>query len=248
MTVAIEVSPPFLEPAVDEVHVWRTDLDAVTDEDVERLAATLAPDERARANSFIFAPDRRRFIVGRAALRSVLAGYLGVAPAAVALGRATQGRPTLLGEQAGALAFSVSRSAGVGLCAVTIGRDVGVDIERIMAGVAQDVVHDRVLSPAEVTALRALEAEARERAFFAVWTRKEAYAKARGLGLSLPFEQFTVSTDLAVAALVEAVDDDPARWTLRDLEAGPGYAAALAIEGSLGRLRAWDWTPALSGR
>src|SRR5438874_2067680 len=85
------------------------------------------------------------------------------------------------------------------------------------------------LAPDEVTALRALAPPARERAFFAVWTRKEAYAKARGLGLALPFEEFTVSTDPAAPTLLAAADDDPARWTLRDLDAGPGYAAALAI-------------------
>ena len=238
----------FAEPAVDEVHVWRAELDGLAGEDVERLFATLSADERARANSFIFSPDRRRFTVGRAALRAVLGRYLGVAPDTVTLGRTPQGRPTLLGAQAGALAFSVSRSAGLALCAVAIRRDIGVDLERIMAGAAPDVVHDRVLSPAEVTALRALTPAARERAFFAVWTRKEAYAKARGLGLSLPFEQFTVSTALEAPALLDAADDDPGRWTLRDVDAGPGYAAALAIAGELGRVRGWRWSPGLSAR
>jgi 4'-phosphopantetheinyl transferase len=230
----------------DEVHVWRADLDALDEAQVERLAGTLAPDERARAASFVFTPDRRRFTVGRAALRSVLARYLAVDVGAVCLGRTAAGQPTLSGPLAGALAFSVSRSAGVALCAVAIGRHVGVDVERIMRGVVEDVAHDGILSPAELRGLRALEPAARERAFFTVWTRKEAYAKARGLGLSLPFEQFTVSVDPAVPALVAAADDDPARWTLRDLDAGPGYAAALAIEGRIARMPTWSWTAALS--
>jgi 4'-phosphopantetheinyl transferase len=244
--VPAEVAVTLVEPALDEVHVWRSDLDAVSDEDVARLAATLAPDERARADSYVFTPDRRRFIVGRAALRAVLGGYLGVAPAAVVIGRTPQGRPTLLGDQAGALGFSVSRSAGLALCAVTMGRDLGVDVERIMGGVAEDVIH--ALSPAELVALRALPPEARERAFFVVWTRKEAYAKARGLGLSLPFEEFTVSADPEAPALLAAADDDPTRWTLRDVNAGPGYAAALAIPGTLARVLARDWTPAATAR
>ena len=233
---------------VDDVHLWRADLDVGTEEDVAQLAATLAPDERARAASFVFAPDRRRFVVGRAALRAVLGGYLGIAAAAVSLGRTPQGRPTLLGVHARALAFSISRSAGLALCAVTLGRDIGVDVERIMRGVASDVVHDGVLSPAEVAALRALGPEARDRAFFTVWTRKEAYAKARGLGLSLPFERFSVSADPAAPALLTAEDDDPARWTLRDVEAGAGYAAALAVGGALESLKTWSWTPGLSAR
>jgi len=238
----------FREPADDEVHVWRADLDGLADGDVERLAGTLAPDERARAASFVFAPDRRRFVVGRAALRAVLGGYLGLAPAAVSLGRSPQGRPTLLGAQAGTLDFSISRSAGLALCAVTLGRDIGVDVERVMRGVAGDVVHDGVLSPGEVAALRALGPEARDRAFFTVWTRKEAYAKARGLGLSLPFDRFSVSLDPAAPALLSADDDDPARWTLRDVEAGAGYAAALAVSGPLEDVRTWSWTPGVSGR
>ena len=240
--------PARLTPCCHSVDVWRCDLDAVGDADVDRLADTLAPDERARAASFVFAPDRRRFTVARAALRAVLAKYLDVAPTAVALGRHPQGRPTLLGTAASALAFSVSRSAALALCAVASRRDIGVDIERIVRGVADDVVHDRVLSRTEVTALRRLSPDRRDRAFFAVWTRKEAYAKARGLGLALPFERFSVSTDLDAPALLTAEDDDPARWTLRDLDAGAGYAAALAADGAVESLRTWSWTPELSAR
>ena len=105
-----------------------------------------------------------------------------------------------------------------------------------------------MLSPAEIAALRALAPEARDRAFFAVWTRKEAYAKARGLGLALPFDRFSVATDPAAPALLAADDDDPARWTLRDVEAAVGYAGALAVEGVLERVPSWSWTSSLSGR
>lgn len=230
-----------------EVHVWRSDLDAQDDDDVARLANTLTPDERARAASFVFAPDRRRFTVARAALRDTLARYLDVAPDAVTLGRTGEGRPTLIGALAGALGFSVSRSAGLALCAVAPGLEVGVDVERIVRGVAEDVVDNRVLSAAEAAVLGALAPGTRERAFFAVWTRKEAYAKARGLGLALPFDRFTVSTDLAAPALLAVADDDPERWTLRDLDVGVEYAAALAVERALDRVVGWEW-PGLSPR
>jgi len=236
-------APSVLTLAVDEVHVWRVELDTPSDADLERLAGTLAPDERARAASFVFTPDRRRFTVGRAALRSVLAGYLGVAPATIGLGRTAAGRPALTGVLAGALRFSVSRSAGLALCVVARAHDVGVDVERIMRGVVEDVVQARVLSPVEVAELRAMVPAERERAFFAVWTRKEAYAKARGLGLALPFEEFTVSTDPGVAVLLAANDDEPLRWTLRDLDAGPGYAAALAMDKELAGVKLWQWAP-----
>ena len=240
--------PAVLALTHDTVHVWRAHLDNVGEDDVARLAWPLAPDERARAATFVFTPDRRRFTVARAALRFILAGYLGVTADAVGLSRLPEGRPTLTGEHAGALAFSVSRSAGLALCAVALHRDIGVDVERVLRGVADDVVRDRILSPAEVGALRPLAPEARERAFFAAWTRKEAYAKARGLGLALPFERFTVSTNPDSPALLIADDDDPGRWTLRDLDAGPGYAAALAVTGGLAGVWTWEWTADLSVR
>jgi 4'-phosphopantetheinyl transferase len=240
--------PAVLALTTDTVHVWRAELDRVGQDDVTRLACALAPDERARAAAFVFTPDRRRFTVARAALRCILARYLGLTADAVGLHRLPAGRPALIGEHAGALAFSVSRSAGLALCAVALHRDIGVDIERVVRGVVDDVVRDRILSPAEVGALRPLAPEARERAFFAAWTRKEAYAKARGLGLALAFERFTVSTSPDAPALLIADDDDPGRWTLRDLDAGPGYAAALAVTGGPAGVSTWEWAPDLSVR
>jgi 4'-phosphopantetheinyl transferase len=227
---------------VGEVHLWRADLDAVGDADLVRLTGLLTDEERARAASFVLPPDRRRFTVARAALRDVLARYLPIPPADVTLGRTAAGRPTLTGATAGALGFSVSRSAAMALVAVTLGEDIGVDVERIVRGIAQDVADGRVLSAAEVAALHALPPSARERAFFAVWTRKEAYAKARGLGLGLPFDGFTVSSDPQAPALLAATDDDPERWTLRDLDAGGDYAAALATAREVARVVGWEWT------
>ena len=116
-SIAWSPPPPVLTFCAHEVHVWRAELDGGGETDVERLATTLAPDERARAASFVFAPDRRRFTLGRVALRSVLARYLDVEPGAVTLGRTPEGRPALIGALAGALHFSVSRSAGLALCA-----------------------------------------------------------------------------------------------------------------------------------
>lgn len=153
----------------------------------------------------------------------------------------------LLDRYAGALDFSVSRSAGLALCSVTRRRAIGVDVERIMRGVAEDVSHEGILSASELAALRTVPPGARDRAFFAVWTRKEAYAKARGLGLTMPFDRFSVSADPAMPALLAAADDDPTRWTLRDVEAAPGYAGALAVAGAPERVLTWRWS-GFSGR
>ncbi|HET7342933.1 MAG TPA: 4'-phosphopantetheinyl transferase superfamily protein [Methylomirabilota bacterium] len=240
-----DASPPFTLAAGD-VHVWRAALDEVADADVARLALTLAADERARASRLVHAPDRRRFVVGRAALRMVLAHYLGGTPAAVAFGRTPAGKPVLADALGATLRFSASHRAGVALCALVAGRDVGVDVERIVRGPVEDLVADRILAAGELVTLRALPPAERERAFFAVWTRKEAYAKARGLGLALPFDRFTVSADPDAPALLDAEDDDPRRWSLRDLRAGEGYAAALVVEGPIERLTRCQWTVALS--
>ena len=103
-------------------------------------------------------------------------------------------------------------------------------------------------TPTELSVLRALGPGGRDRAFFAVWTRKEAYAKARGLGLALAFERFSVSAAPDAPALLDAEDDDPRRWTMYDLPAGDGYAAALVVEGAVGRPMCWAWSPAVSAR
>jgi 4'-phosphopantetheinyl transferase len=238
--------PPAPTLVAGEVHVWRAALDEVAEDEVARLALTLSADERARSSRLVHAPDRRRFVVGRAALRMVLARYGGGAPGEVAFARTPAGKPVLAGPAGGTLRFSASHRAGLALCAIVAGREVGVDVERIVRGPVQDLVADRILAPGELAVLRALPPAERERAFFAVWTRKEAYAKARGLGLALPFDRFTVSADPEAPALLGAEDDDPARWSMRDLRAGEGYAAALVVEGTLGRLTCCRWTPALS--
>jgi len=246
LALAWDVPPAVLTLAPGDVHVWRADLDAAGEAEIARLARTLADDERARAGRLVHGPDLRRFIAGRAALRMVLARYVGVDAARLTFGRTPAGKPVLTGPLGGALRFSASHSAGLALCAIVAGREVGVDVERILRGPVEDVVADRILSPVEVAALRALEPPARERAFFAVWTRKEAYAKARGLGLALPFDRFSVSPDPDAPALLDAEDDDPRRWTMCDLPAGAGYAAALVVEGALERPACWEWSAAVS--
>ncbi|TMQ25539.1 MAG: 4'-phosphopantetheinyl transferase superfamily protein [Candidatus Rokuibacteriota bacterium] len=247
-TLAWNIPPAELTLAPGEVHVWRADLDAVGDTDVAQLTLLLAPDERARAGRRVHAPDRQRVIVGRAALRMVLARYAGVDAACLTFGRTAAGKPVLTEPPDSALRFSTSHSAGLALCAIVAGREVGVDVERILRGPMEDVVADRTLSPTELSVLRALGPGGRDRAFFAVWTRKEAYAKARGLGLALAFERFSVSAAPDAPALLDAEDDDPRRWTMYDLPAGDGYAAALVVEGAVGRPMCWAWSPAVSAR
>ena len=238
-------SAPREQPSLDDrgVHVWRISLDLGAT-GAARFAPTLSPDERRRAARFHFARDRDRFTVARGVLRTLLGGYLGIAPAELAFAYGDHGKPELVG---GPLRFNVSHSAGVALCAVTRVREVGVDVEAHRGDFATEEIADRFFSSAERTALRALPARRRCEAFFACWTRKEAYIKARGLGLSLALDAFDVSLVPGEPATLLATRDDPAqkdRWSLRALDPGPGFAGALVAEGRDWTLSCWQWKDA----
>ncbi len=138
--------------------------------------------------------------------------------------------------------FNVSHSAELAL--IVVARcAVGVDIERIRHDIEVDGIARR-FAPREVSALQALNVEARLAAFFACWTRKEAYLKAQGTGLSRRLDEFEVSLAPGVPAALladHADSENPGRWCLLDLRPAPGFAAALAVEGQRWRLACWDW-------
>jgi 4'-phosphopantetheinyl transferase len=230
----------------DQVHVWRLEVEEAARRRGLALT-TLASDERARARAFSFAADRDRFVVARAALRSLLAAYLDLDPRRLRLGSGPLGKPILLED--GPIRFNVSHSDNLVLVAVAREREVGIDVERIRENTALEEIAIRNFSPAEVRALLSRPPEQRTSAFFSCWTRKEAYLKARGAGLHYPLDQFDVSLAPEPAALCEdrVAPGDAARWSLRDLAVAPGYAAALAVEGRGWRLGCWRRLPAVLG-
>jgi 4'-phosphopantetheinyl transferase len=218
------------------------------------LRLTLSEDERARSARFHFERDRVRFVVARGALRNILGHYLNVPPGSLRFGYGAHGKPSLLPEfvmgssglAAGKLEFNVSHSHTLALVAVAQGRALGVDIERLRADASERQLAERFFSAQEVSALCALPDAQQPRAFFDCWTRKEAYIKARGEGLSFPLAEFDVSLQPGMPATLLCVRGDAleaGRWSLRTLDVGPGYAAALAVEGSDWRLRDWQWEP-----
>jgi 4'-phosphopantetheinyl transferase len=155
------------------------------------------------------------------------------------------GKPALAGDTgADAIRFNAAHSLGVALYAVTRGREVGIDLEHIRFDLAVMEIAERFFSRREVATLRTLPTEAQRQAFFRCWTRKEAYIKARGEGLSLPLDQFDVSLTPAEPAAVLGTQRDPsetARWSLQELPLAPDYVAALAVEGHGWRLACWQW-------
>ena len=242
--------PPWRSPpetlvlGSDEVHVWRATLDQ-TPSQIQRFLNNLAADEQARAERFYFERDREHFIVARGVLRAILAGYLNRVPECLSFCYSSHGKPALAGESdEDAIRFSVSHSHGVALYAVTRGREVGIDLEHIRSDLAVAEIAERFFSRREVAMLRTLPTEAQRQAFFRCWTRKEAYIKARGEGLSLPLDQFDVSLAPGEPAAVlgtQRYPSEASRWSLQELTPAPGYVAALAVEGHGWRLTCWQW-------
>jgi len=226
-----------------EVHVWRIELEQ-RDDLLERFRATLEPDELERAGRFHFEKHRRHFIVGRGFLRYVLSRYLNAKPAALRFSYGTYGKPALAGEHEDTrLRFNMSHSHNVALLAITEGKHLGVDVEHIRSDFASEDIARRFFSRFEVECFNALSREEQVAAFFRCWTRKEAFIKATGKGLSQGLDTFDVTLEPAVpAALLRVEDDDTSRWSLSDIKVGGDYAAALVVEGVLIKIECWSAT------
>jgi 4'-phosphopantetheinyl transferase len=239
-----EPPPRALALSNAEVHVWRVSL-GLKDTYIQRLQCILSADELQRAERFYFQRDRWRFTVARGVLRGILSLYLGLEPQQLRFCYNSYGKPALVSTASTVkLHFNVSHSHELALYAVTYDREIGIDVEHIRTNFACQEIAERFFSPQERAALRSLPAPVKYEAFFHCWTRKEAYIKARGEGLSLPLDQFAVSlTPGEPAALLTThwAPHEAARWALRELMPGPGYAAALAVEGHDWRLACWQW-------
>ena len=239
-------SPPeTLTLGNDEVHVWRAPLDLGASR-VQSLRQTLSADEQARAERFRFRIDRDRFIVARGTLRAILGRYLMLGPSQLRFCYSPQGKPAVAREFGDeTLRFNVSHSHGLALYALTRHRAIGVDLERKRPELAEKQIAERFFSSQEIATLHTLSSSAWEEAFFACWTRKEAYIKALGKGLSLPLDQFEVSLRPGEPAEMLNVAWDPeecSRWSLQELFLGPSYAAALCVEGHGWQLKHQQWT------
>ena len=227
--------PPSHLPALmmGEIDVWSITLDLPMAQ-VEALGAVLSADERDRASRFCFERDRRRYICARRALRALLAGHLGVGAEDVTFRYGSNGKPALSGQFEGRFTFNVSHSGGLALVAISRNVEIGVDVEVVRPLDDAHELASRFFAPREAERLRALPSHAVPSAFFACWTRKEAYLKAIGSGLAKPLDAFEVSfADDETAKLIVYGDEaETARWTVRGLAPAAGYAAALVTEGA----------------
>jgi len=220
---------PFNAVHVDLLH---TD-DAAALAQQEAYRALLSPEEHERMARLVFDRDRRRFLLTRALVRTTLSRYAPVAPAAWAFIANVHGRPEILDRPTGVpdLRFNLSHTDGLIACAVTIGREVGVDVEHVGRRLTHDVA-GRFFAPREVADLKALSEEEQARVFFDYWTLKEAYIKARGFGLALPLGDFafTLSPPQPPSITFEpAMPDDPATWQFAQDWPTPQHRLGLAV-------------------
>ncbi|MBO0766892.1 MAG: 4'-phosphopantetheinyl transferase superfamily protein [Hyphomicrobiaceae bacterium] len=238
--------PPDRRPWPDgAVHVWRARLDW-PDASAVALEPILSGDERERIARLHFQRDRRRSLISRGLLRTLLGRYLDMPPEALAFGYSPYGKPALAVPDT-PLRFNVSHSGELLLIAVTLERALGVDVEEIRRDMEVLEIAARFFSPSERDRLASVPEVLRHDAFFDCWTRKEAYIKAKGDGLSLPLDQFDVAFGPGLPARLLATRPDQAearRWWLRELDVAEGYKAALAVEGAGLTLACWDWPTA----
>jgi 4'-phosphopantetheinyl transferase len=227
-----------------DVHLWRVHLN-VTPAEQDRLVAVLARDEQDRANRYVFAEHRRRFVACRGALRQILATYSGLQPKALIFRYGPRGKPSLQPTAGPPLEFNTSHAEDLALIAITQVGSIGVDVEKIRPLTAElSSLAAQHFTPSEREALAGLTAEQQLTAFFRGWTRKEALIKADGQGLAHPLDQVEVG-------LGNHTSSDPAHfppgasppysWKLHSLELPQGYVGALAAPAADGCIRYFEW-------
>lgn len=222
------------------VHLWRASLARPTAQRL-RLAQFLAPDELERAARFHFAHDRQEYVVGRGLLRWLHGRYRHILPTDIRFTYNDYGKPSV--AQDDGWQFNISHSHGKILIGFCRSAEIGVDIEQIRLPDHADELARRFFSAAEAAAFALARPEQRAEAFFNCWTRKEAYIKAIGEGLSCPLSDFDVALLPEEPARLQRIRGDErlaAGWTMWSLTPFPGYRGAVLVAGQGWELVCWD--------
>jgi 4'-phosphopantetheinyl transferase len=227
-----------LEPLPDdEVHVHLARSETIAPGLLDRRVTTwLAAGERERLERFRVEDARTQFAIAHVLLRGVLSRYADVAPADWAFAAGPHGRPEIAAPRqwVGRLRFNLSHTRGLVACGVTLGRDLGVDVERTDRVAHVESVARRFFAPSEAELVLAAAEVERRRRFFELWTLKEAYVKARGLGLALSLQSFAFRLDAAAPRLERTpADDDPAAWQFDLQHRETGHVVAVAARGGV---------------
>lgn len=250
MWSAFSEMPPGYCIRRDAVHVWLTRVDW-PEECKQALAEYLSPDERARAVRFHHRVDSDRHVISRALTRLLLGQLSGARPCNVPITYGEFGKPRIAeGQNQHCLQFNISHSGHLILIGIAVDREIGVDVEQMHEHVEIDVIAGRLFSLEEQAGMSIAPPGEKREAFFRCWTRKEAFLKAQGSGLSLPLGRFDVSGAPGEPVIVRTIRPHRTvtrRWIVRDLEVGAGHKAAVAFEAPDCEVNAMEWRPSLEG-
>ena len=238
--------PPAREISLgaDDVHVWMSTLE-FDDDTISRLSLWLSDDERQRADRFRHQRHRDKFIAGRAMMRGVLSRYVDRLPATIEFEYLPHGKPQLAAAQREVgLEFNLSHSGNIALCAVTGGTTVGVDVEHMRELRDMQGLANRFFSTAEAEQLQDEREDERLASFFRCWTRKEAYVKAIGQGITCPLDSFAVSLSAGDPPRLVHIDQDASiasKWSMVTINPADHYVGALAVAGPIDAVHSWRW-------
>lgn len=233
--------PPRLDLAAGEIQVWSIPLHP-GEAEIQRLSRLLSADEHERAAKFRFDVHRRRYVVGRGALRRLLGAYLGADPAALRFGYGPRGKPGL--PDWPGLGFNLSNSEDLALAGFLRDREIGVDVEYLKEMEDLEQIATRFFSASEVAALASVPREQKKEAFFNCWTRKEAYLKAVGEGLAAPLDSFDVTLIPGEAPRMLTLEGSAERatpWFFHHFRPAQDFIGALAVDGGNWEVRGWGY-------
>jgi 4'-phosphopantetheinyl transferase len=226
-----------------EVHVWCASLSQPA-QDVAQLYGLLSSDEKARAGRYFFAHLQRSFVVSRGALRFLLAGYTDIPPEDLTFTYPRAGKPELSEKHDPKVFFNLSHSNELVLYAFSHTRNIGIDIEYVRTVNDLELIAERNFSMHEKVELKTLSPDTVLDGFFNCWTRKEAYIKAIGDGISFPLHEFDVSLKPGQPARLLSIRgsaQEATRWSMVELHMAADYAAALVVEGNSPKVIHHEW-------
>ncbi len=232
--------PPSFALKTGEIHLWRSPLASTPVLD-PTFWPSLSEDEQIRANRFHFKQHRLEYVDGRGKLRHLLSQYLGMPAQKIVFEYGKQDKPFLPHSK---LKFNISHSHGLALFAFALDMEIGVDLEKIDPKIDIIQLCQQFFSPQETQTILQLSPAEQIHAFFTCWTRKEAFIKAKGQGLSLPLDQFAVSIlpEAPVQLLATEWDQTEVdKWFLYDIPPGKNFKGALMTDQKVDSLQYWDY-------
>jgi len=234
-----------LEPSIsgEEVHIYYVSISSVENQ-IPILKNYLTDEEEKKIMKFIFEKDRKCHMISRSVLKDILSRYLSIKAEDVIFTYNDYGKPFLGNKINNAeINFNLSHSGDMIIYAFSTGRSIGVDVQEIRNMDSTDDIFKRYFSDYENSIFDTLPVELKTGAFYSCWTRKEAYVKAHGSGLSFPLDKFSVSfLPGKDAELLHDEFNDVSGWTLKEIFSSPDYTAALAVEGNNIKYRYYKWS------